>query len=252
MSEQPNTQKDIVPADYAPLIAYGNRATVREMAYRVKSLVAGGKRLNDDEAIALAQYAVATGLNPFIGECYYMPGIGPIPGVSGWRKKADEQLEYERKQARSPFARWWVDFVEPSTSETEVMDIHPGDIPIKAILHDTLSKSDWERRKLGAMVEFIKAGLKEGASELADSLVGPEPTWTAVGIVKATENFGGDKMPRYERACKRAEKAAIKKRFPRVNLPEPNKMETGDQIIDTEWQEPVLLTDPAKAIAEMY
>ena len=197
---------------------------VRRMTARIKLMIQNGKRLNDDEAMALAQYAVATQLDPFCGQCYYIPGVGPVPGVAGYRAKADEQIEYEARRAAEPLGRWWIEYTEADPSEAR--HDPTGDIAVKAILHDTLSKSAWERRILGAYIECVKGGIAgDGAMEIARQIVGSEPTWSAIGIVFAEEKFSYDnkpeKMSRYERACKRAEKSAIKKRFPRVHLPEP-------------------------------
>ena len=205
--------------DQTALTKNNSKALVlpNKLAEDLKAMIYNGKRLADAEALALAQYAVATQLNPFVGECYYLPGIGPGPGIAGWRKKADEQLEYEARRAAEPMARFWAEYTEPTTGETG--DLAKGDIAVKAVLHDTLTKTAWEKRVLSAYIELVKA--KVGDWDAARSLVGTEPVWTAIGIVRANENFGRDAMPRYERACKRAEKAAIRKRFPRIDLPEP-------------------------------
>lgn len=207
-----------------------NGQDLEKMAERFKLLIVNGKNLTAPEALALAQYSIATDLNPFANECYYLPGIGPGPGIAGWRKKADEQLEWEARKAAEPLARFWCDYLDASQAESG--DLHPGDIAVKAVLHDTLSKTAWEKRRLGHFIELIKASVNSSeAWKLAEQLAGNEPTWSAIGIVRGGENFGSsEKMVRYERACKRAEKAAIRKRFPRVNLPEPMGFE---DVIDT-------------------
>ena len=209
----------------------GNQLAAR-VAERVKLMIYNGHKLSDPEAMALAQYAVATDLDPFVGECYYLPSIGPGPGIAGWRKKADEQLNYEREQAKEPLARFWCDYVDPTNGE--VGKLEDGDVAVKAILHDALSRTAWEQRTLKYYIELLKAGAKDW--EAAKELAGSEPTWSAVGVVKKGENFGRDAMPRYERACKRAEKAAIRKRFPRVHLPEPVGFDD-TEVIDTQFNE---------------
>jgi hypothetical protein len=209
----------------------GNQLAAR-VAELVKLMIYNGHKLSDPEAMALAQYAVATDLDPFVGECYYLPSIGPGPGIAGWRKKADEQLNYEREQAKEPLARFWCDYVDPTNGEVGKLD--DGDVAVKAILHDTLSKTAWEQRTLKYYIELLRAGAKDW--DAAKELAGSEPTWSAVGVVKKGENFGRDAMPRYERACKRAEKAAIRKRFPRVHLPEPIGFDD-TEVIDTQFSE---------------
>jgi len=217
----------IVPSNHGVL---ANASLVHEFAERLKLMVNNGRNLNDNEAMALAQYAVATDLNPFLSECYYLQGIGPGPGIAGWRKKAEEQLEYEAKRAAEPLARFWVDYVDPEPNE---VSLSGGDIGVKVILHDTLTKNAWEKRTLSHYIQLVSNGIKENAWETAQSLAGPEPTWSAVGIVRQGENFGGDKMPRYERACKRGEKAALRKRFTRIHLPEPMGFDESDIVEST-------------------
>jgi hypothetical protein len=217
-----------------------------KLAARIKLMIYNGKKLTDPECEALAIYSAVNDLNPFVGECYYLPGIGPSPGIAGWRKKADEQLEYEARRAACPSARFWCDYVETEPRETGALAA--GDIAVKAILHDTITKMQWEQRILSSMIELMKNKI-EHARELAMELTGPEPVWSAIGIVRAVENFGQDKMPRYERACKRAEKASIRKRFPRVYLPEPVGYE---DVIDGEFAEaPAPKISQAQALSEL-
>ncbi len=198
------------------------------LAERLGNLITNGKKLLPEERLALAQYSVATGLNPFVGECYYLPGIGPGPGIAGWRVKAEEQLEYEAMKARTPAARFWCEYVEPGEGEGHYDP--DKDIAVKAILHDTISRTAWEQRVLAHYVELMKNKIENGWN-IARELVGPEPVWTAIGVVRSGENFGtSERMDRYERACKRAEKAAIRKRFPRIHLPEPLGFNAEDVI----------------------
>jgi hypothetical protein len=191
----------------------------RELAGRLKFMISGGQKLQDNEVYALAHYAAANDLNPFAGECYYIPGAGPCPGIAGWRKKAQEQLIWEAEKAGLPGAHFWV---ETRAAETGEAIFNPAtDIAIVAILRDWITSSRW-RHDLYETAQQLKNFGEPNALEEAKKLIGPEPTWTGVGVVFGTENFGGkDKMDRRERAAKRAEKAALRKRFPRVNLPEP-------------------------------
>jgi hypothetical protein len=234
-------------SDNAIVKRNGNGTQVAQhIAECIKLMIYNGHKLTDPEAMALAQYAVATDLDPFVGECYYLPAIGPGPGIAGWRKKADEQLNYEREQAHEPLARMWCDYLDPVNGE--VGQIEEGDYAVKAILHDTLSKTAWEQRVLKYYIELLKAGEKNWNA--ARELAGPEPTWSAVGVVRKGENFGRDAMPRYERACKRAEKAAIRKRFPRVHLPEPVGFDESE-VIDTQFTETLAQIDSEQAMSDL-
>ena len=224
---------EIVPSDgnnTRDLQVFGaDRALVSEIAARLKLMISNGKKLTNDEALALAQYSVATDLNPFLGECYYLPGMGPGPGIAGWRKKAQERLDEECKLANEPSSRFWVDY-EETNGELEKKD---GDIAVKVVLHDSLTKTAWEQSKLSHFIKSVSAGLnKDDAWDIAERLAGSEPTWSGIGIVYKAENFGPDKFNRYERACKRGEKTALRKRFQSIRLDEPVGFDSGGAIID--------------------
>jgi hypothetical protein len=192
------------------------------LAGRLKNLIVNGKKLSDEECLALAQYSVATDLNPFVGECYFLPSIGPGPGIAGWRKKAEEMMAFEAEKAKIPAAKFWCEYLKTDEGEAHYIP-EKGDIAVKAILHDEISRTKWEKRILGYFIDLIKNGVaKDEGWKLANELAGSEPTWSAVAVVHGSENFGPtEKYDRYERCCKRAEKLAIRKRFPLINLPEP-------------------------------
>lgn len=189
-----------------------------ELFRRLKMLICNGRKLQDDEAWALTQYARATNLNPFVGECYYLPGSGPIPGIAGWRTKAQEQLDYEATKCGEHGASYSVEYEEAQPGEAVFEQ--GKDIAWKVIIKDYLSSKRWRQAVFEAMREFSQAG-SQSAYKDALAMIGKEPEWTGVGVVKSGENFGGDKMDRNERAKKRGEKLALRKRFPRVYLPEP-------------------------------
>lgn len=187
------------------------------VAGRIKRMITNGKSLADHEAIALAHYSVTNDLNPFIGECYYLPGTGPTPGVLGFRRKAQEQMEHECRIAGVPFATYQVEFYLPNEDEYEAK---PGCIAYKAVIKDTISSEAWRKSLIQMMRELKDAGVKEPYQE-ALHIVGSEPQWDAIGVVYKEEDFGRvEKFERHERAKKRAEKLALKKRFPRIKLPE--------------------------------
>jgi len=189
---------------------------------RLSLMITNGNRLSEQEVGALGAYALTNDLNPFNGECYYLPTVGPVPGIAGWRRKAHEQLEYEAKEAkhREPVAIW-TDVREATHAEAMFQD---GDIAIHVTLHDSLSKSTWIMQMVKLANELKDLGVAN-AWEEAQSVIGPEPTWTGVGVVVKTETFARDGKPekfdRIERATKRAEKLALRKRFQRLHLPEP-------------------------------
>lgn len=213
----------------AQILTVNDRA--RELAGRLKFMIANGNKLNDNEVYALAQYAAANDLNPFAQECYYLPGIGPCPGIVGWRKKAQEQLVWEAEKAGQNGAHFWTE--DRPATEGEA-NFGPGDIAVVVTLRDWLSSSRW-RHDIFETARQLKEFGSSNPMEEAKAFVGPEPVWTGTGVVFASENFGSkvEKFDRYERAKKRAEKIALRKRFPRVQLPEPAGAEV--DFVDAEF-----------------
>lgn len=200
-------------------------AIAREIASRLKFMIVNGNKLADQEVYALAQYSAANDLNPFAAECYYLPGTGPVPGIAGWRKKAQEQLDWEcQTHGMREGGHIWVEY-RPAKPDEATFDPSKGDIAEVCILHDWLSNTRWRRAIFETMRQL--SGLVPNAYEEAQRMVGAEPVWSAVGVVAGSESFSGngkpEKFDRHERARKRAEKLALRKRFPRVNLPEPNE-----------------------------
>lgn len=211
-------------------------AMAREMASRLRFMIANGKKLADAEVFALAQYAAANDLNPFSGECYYLPGTGPVPGIAGWRKKAQEQLDWEcGKAGLKEGGHIWFDHQSVTELQENSFDASKGDIAEVVILHDWLSNTRWRRAIFDTARQLREIGAPN-AYEEAQRIVGPEPTWSAIGVVYGSEAFAADGKPekfnRHERARKRAEKLALRKRFPRVSLPEPD--EFANDAIDFE------------------
>lgn len=206
---------------------------VAGMAQKLRYMIQNGAKLADQEVMALAQYSVANDLNPFAQECYYLPGKGPCPGIVGWRKKAQEQLDWESAQAHEPGAHFWVEY-EPAGPDEAKFDASKGDVAWKAVLRDWLSSKRWRNAYFQTARDLREMGVPNPLEE-AKHYVGPEPVWTGVGVVSGSENFGGDKLDRNERAKKRAEKVALRKRFPRVNLPEPEGVDV--DVVDVQFVE---------------
>ena len=206
----------------------------REMASRLKYMIVNGNRLADQEVYALAQYAAANNLNPFAGECYYLPSVGPVPGVAGWRSKAQDQLDYEAKLANQAGGNFWYEYVPAKVGECAFDP--EKDIAYHVILHDSVSRKRWTDSIKEIALDFVKAGVQFfDAFDKAKELIGAEPVTDSWGVVFAGESFARDgkaeKFDRHERAKKRGEKLCLRKRFPRIHLPEPENYE-GD-VIDT-------------------
>jgi hypothetical protein len=193
---------------------------VEETVRKLMRLVPGGQRLTKEEATDLAVYSLMTDLNPFNQEAYYLPKVGPVAGVVGFRKKANEWLDAKH----GPAARFWCEFFPAEEGEAD-FDAKKGDIAYRCVLHDSEAKRHWEGQMIHNLGALKKSGMTtKEAWEIARELAGPEPVWTAVGKVDHRESFvygdKPDKWDRHERAKKRAEKWAIRKAYPSVNIPD--------------------------------
>lgn len=170
-----------------------------DMYSRLKYMIRNGKKLNNDECAALAQFAVVEGLNPFAQECWYIPRVGPTIGILGLRKKAT--------QALGNGYTWNVLFKDVTDDYRNTED-QTVKWAFEATLRDTKSMKDY-------MEVYEKAkGLFETAEEII-AAVGRPPIWQAVGVfLEAQADQYKDKFfTQKERAKKRAEALVIKKRF---------------------------------------
>jgi len=111
------------------------------------------------------------------------------------------------------------------------------DIAYKVVIHDSVSRKRWTDSIKEIAVDFMKAGAPFFDSyDKAKELIGEEPVTVSWGVVFSSENFSAagkvEKFDRHERAKKRGEKLCLRKRFPRIHLPEPENFD--DQTIDAE------------------
>lgn len=259
MTEQ--TQALATQADAPKKIVTPEIQKAREIAQQLKFMIVNGNKLQDQEVYALANYAAANGLNPFAGECYYLPGVGPCPGVAGWRSKAQDQLDHEAKVAGQQGGNLWCEYFHAEPGDCSFDP--EKDIAYKVVMHDSVSRKRWTDSIKEIAVDYIKAGAPFfDAHEMAKQIIGAEPVTTAWGVVFSIEVFGApgkaEKFDRHERAKKRGEKLCLRKRFPRIHLPEPENYSA--DTVDAEdihfiMEEPKREVDPnfnpEKAIEEM-
>ena len=193
----------------------------REQMEIAKRIIVNGKKLSDDEVRALAVYTVQTGLNISLNECYYMPGTGPIPGIAGIRRLAKESAIQEANSAKYRLVGkgYRLDFVllEEKTNEAN-FNIKDGDIAYKCILISDMDEAFWLNKLFPVIEKFLSYGLDYNNAKIqAIDLIGGCPKTEYVGVVYGSESFSyngkPEKMDRHERAKKRAEKGALKKRF---------------------------------------
>ena len=123
-----------------------------DFAGKLKLLLPNGSKLSDAEALAGAQYAKTTGLDPFRGEFYVVPSIGVVPGYKG-------ALARDGMQGRAPDYRY-----RPLTDEEkEWHDVQPGDKAVMCVATDPAEAA---------------AARREGR---------PPRTWEGVGIVRKAD-----------------------------------------------------------------
>jgi hypothetical protein len=181
------------------LAIHGTNADVDAMASRFRIALRGGDKLNNNEARALAQIAIVTRLDPYIGELWYIPGKGPMIGIAGARR-----LWNEKSIAGGGYS--FVELIlcspkEAGATETDVVAAY------KAIAHDSQATREYLKLfqdTLNMMRETKAADPFSAAKEL----VGPKPQWVGYGYSTESES---SRMNKTQLARKRAEADALKK-----------------------------------------
>lgn len=212
-----NQEKGIAPIhsdDLVPTTWEQVRGNSQLVARRLALMISNGRKLGPEEINALGAFALTNDVNPFAGECYYIPNVGPVLGIKGLRRKAKEALEAEAARAGAQnAASYWFDYRAATSADVDLQD---GDIGVVATLHTSVDKELWLNSYLRVLTTLHNVG-NEDALDEAGRLVGAEPTWQGIGVVRRAERFGPEGRPepyvREERASKRAEAAALRRRF---------------------------------------
>jgi hypothetical protein len=226
------------------LLAQDAEKEIKETTRKIQHLLAGGKALELAQAVDLAVYSYMTGYNPFNYECYYMDGVGPIPGIAGYRVKAADWLAMTSNVTTTP--RLWEEYRPAEIGEAD-FDPDKGDIAWVCTLKDSVSQEHWEGRIINLGMEYHQMGATfQEAHDAALKDVGSCPQWTAVGVVhgdehfskrvwidnKVTDEYKPEMWDRNERAKKRAAKGCYRKGFPKVNFADKEFGQDGD-IVDS-------------------
>lgn len=180
---------------------YGKYEQVQELARRVKIMMPGGARLNDEEAIAVAQVAIMHRLDPFTGEVWGLKSgnawYGVMIGIKGLRKKAHEKIE-ETKDC------YWIDFYPEDPAMVLPEENCKNAKCWRAELRDTLTLRAYTQ----AMQKFTSE--MKIPYEIAKEICGASPVTVGYGVAFPNEE---GKFHCQDRARKRAEAAAIRQRF---------------------------------------
>src|SRR3972149_7643407 len=171
-----------------------DKQQLKQVDDRIKAMLPGGSKLQPGERFALAQIAVAHGLDPFNGEVWYIPNRGPMIGIKGLRKKARDQVQ----------GNFWIDFREiVDADERRRYGIEVGALAFEARLFDTENVMTY----CGMIERMTKAGIPWDAVKV---MLGDKPYTSGIGVLRQSEQT---KMERVQCAMKRAEADALKRRF---------------------------------------
>jgi len=85
---------EAVLSDSVALTQYGDRDQVRELGSRIKRFLPNSEKMSAVDALSLAQLSIAHGLNPFIGDVWWIPKKGIMVGINGLRKTARRVSPY--------------------------------------------------------------------------------------------------------------------------------------------------------------
>jgi hypothetical protein len=185
-------------------LTFGGYEDIESIAKRIKMLMRGGEKLSSPEAMALAQFSTVTRLNPFIGECWYISGSGPMVGIAGARR-----LDQENTANRGGYSSVEIIPVPPAeagAAETEIKDVVAA---FRAEITDSAASLEYQKMFTATLKELREAGVPDPVG-VAREICGPRPKWTGYGYSTKAER---SRMNKVQLARKRAEADALKKRI---------------------------------------
>ena len=199
-----------VKTSVTELARLGRKKEIRELSRRLADLSPGGITLNNDEALALAQYSWSLGANPLVGEAWLLKNqktgkvLGLMPGIRLHRRRADE------KDERTNDARW-IEYTNISdTDERATFAIPQNAMAIKARLY----RQSTTKTYADAAAKLADAG---ASWDDIKNVLGTKPYIEGIGILTKQEmdamNRGQNKMPHKQRCEKRAEAHALKQAY---------------------------------------
>jgi hypothetical protein len=183
-------------------IAYGNREEIDALAKRIKTMLPGGDKLSANEALALAQVATVTRLNPFVGEVWYIPGHGPMIGIKGARR-----MENEDTAKKGGYS--WMQFDVIAPEDSGAQDPKKVFRAYKCTINDVNATKAYLAIFHDALEMLRTAQTKDPYAE-AKEICGPRPLWEGYGfsLIGESSRMNPDALAR-----KRAEADALKKRI---------------------------------------
>lgn len=233
-----------------------SQSAIMDLANRLIKFPPTNKPLTTVQAAQLAVFSIMVDANPYAGEIY-ASDIGPQLGIPLYRRKAKE---WNRAMGGSDD---WDYSVNYRVAEDHEADFDPakGDVAWVCELTDTKAMKEWQDSyvRFFNLAREAEASYKE-ADQLGTRMSGPRPVWTGTGVCYGSEHFskmdverweskGGKNVPipkvdengapvyqpemfdRNERAKKRAEKLALKKRYPDLIIPEFSEVQTPEMRV---------------------
>jgi hypothetical protein len=185
-------------------LTFGTHTDIEAYARRIKLMCKGGKNLSDPEALALAQVATITHLDPFIGEVWYIPGSGPMVGIAGARR-----VDQEDTRERGGYSTVEVISCPPEEAgalETELKDVAAS---FRAEITDTAATLEYQKMFTATLASLRECGETDPV-KVAREICGPRPKWVGYGFSKKSEST---RMGKVQAARKRAEADALKKKI---------------------------------------
>lgn len=182
---------------HSGIAPWSSRDDVRELAGRLQKMMPGAKALTPPEALSLAQAAVAHELDPFNGELWFLPGSGLMAGIKGHRRAAHKQMKNEGG------GNYWPEFEQIPTDQKASLGIPQDALAFRCKIRDTQTVNQY-------VSEIERLLDKNIPWEVVENIVGKKPYTEGIGYAQPSER---SKMTLVQRAMKRAEADALKRRF---------------------------------------
>lgn len=197
-----NEKTTLVTTRRSAVAPWADRQDVRELAERLQAMIPGGSKLSPVEALTLAQAAVAHGLDPLNGELWFLKDrdgkpLGLMAGIKGHRRAAHLQMKADGG------GNYWPEFDMLTDDEKAALGIPPTALAYRCKIRDTQTVNQY----VGEIERLTKLDLPW---EVVSSIVGKKPYTEGIGYAEKTER---SKMTLVQRAMKRAEADALKRRF---------------------------------------
>ena len=176
---------------------YGTPEELAELVGRMKFMIPGGDKLDNQQIWGLCQASILLGLNPLMQEIFWIDG--PSPGIRGLRRKGREQLVEIFEEKGLPA----LDFVLVTDAQERVSLF----IPDGALAYKCLGMVPAKRT---AYTDDAKKLSEAGAPwERIEALLGTMPITVGYGYITVEEMRDKD-LPEWWHVCQNTDKNTSK------------------------------------------